>query len=401
MSRNELKLDDSDCMLLETTIPIIRIDDTMEPGECCTESENNDSNSSKAVVVTTPEPDSRKEPIIRILFRDEAAYSEYHGELREFLKSRHKNAKVKSKKSKLEILVMEQEQEPAMVDESPKDDDMFMVDTTPAKRKHEKEVPRYEFQRSTPNAHDGPAILGVKTTEPTTRRPMSCFNCDGDHTLRDCKKPKNYLKINQNRKARMGGGPKNERYHVDLEQKYGDVKAGGQISKKLKKALGLQPKELPPFIYRMRQLGYPPGWLLDARVGHSGISLFGHDGTIVLESDDEDGEVGVAGMKDKYDVSKIIEFPGFNVDPPEDCYDDALLFQCPPMRDEDRKENLLKNLGMTETTAYKKRKMSNVQLNNSAAKDKTDENKLDDMDIENEGRYLLSIIIEYDFPRPC
>nr|5LXR_B Chain B, Zinc finger CCHC domain-containing protein 8 [Homo sapiens]5LXY_C Chain C, Zinc finger CCHC domain-containing protein 8 [Homo sapiens]5LXY_D Chain D, Zinc finger CCHC domain-containing protein 8 [Homo sapiens]5LXY_F Chain F, Zinc finger CCHC domain-containing protein 8 [Homo sapiens]5LXY_H Chain H, Zinc finger CCHC domain-containing protein 8 [Homo sapiens]5LXY_J Chain J, Zinc finger CCHC domain-containing protein 8 [Homo sapiens]5LXY_L Chain L, Zinc finger CCHC domain-containing len=35
----------------------------------------------------------------------------------------------------------------------------------------------------------------------------------------------------------------------------------GVISEELQDALGVTDKSLPPFIYRMRQLGYPPGWL--------------------------------------------------------------------------------------------------------------------------------------------
>lgn len=33
-------------------------------------------------------------------------------------------------------------------------------------------------------------------------------------------------------------------------------------------------KSLPPFIYRMRQLGYPPGWLKEAEMEHSGLALY-------------------------------------------------------------------------------------------------------------------------------
>ena len=39
-------------------------------------------------------------------------------------------------------------------------------------------------------------------------------------------------------------------------------------------ALGVGANTLPPLIYRMRQLGYPPGWLKEAEVEKSGLALY-------------------------------------------------------------------------------------------------------------------------------
>lgn len=36
--------------------------------------------------------------------------------------------------------------------------------------------------------------------------------------------------------------------------------------------MNLLPNELPPFIYRMRVLGYPPGWFADAEIKTSAIT---------------------------------------------------------------------------------------------------------------------------------
>ena len=35
---------------------------------------------------------------------------------------------------------------------------------------------------------------------------------------------------------------------------------------------------MPPYIYQMRLLGYPPGHMLGAQVDESGISMFDKDG---------------------------------------------------------------------------------------------------------------------------
>lgn len=74
------------------------------------------------------------------------------------------------------------------------------------------------------------------------------------------------------------------------------------------------------FFLRMRLLGYPPGWLEEARLQHSGLSLFNSDG--IAENDThKEGEIIIDRNKDQYDVKKIYDFPGFNVPPPSGTSD--------------------------------------------------------------------------------
>lgn len=68
-----------------------------------------------------------------------------------------------------------------------------------------------------------------------------------------------------------------QRYHVDDEQKFAHFKPG-TVSKSLRSALGITSYELPPYIYNMRKLGYPLGWLEEIKVSHSGISMFDGSG---------------------------------------------------------------------------------------------------------------------------
>lgn len=63
------------------------------------------------------------------------------------------------------------------------------------------------------------------------------------------------------------------RYHTDNEQKFHHLKPGF-LSRRLRRALGLNENQLPRHIYNMHLLGYPPGWLEEAKVVHSGITLF-------------------------------------------------------------------------------------------------------------------------------
>jgi zinc finger CCHC domain-containing protein 8 len=72
----------------------------------------------------------------------------------------------------------------------------------------------------------------------------------GNHSLRDCEEPRNYVAINKNRKSyNSKRGSLNVRYHLDDNQKFGHF-IPGQISSKLRKALGVKDNELPRHIYR-------------------------------------------------------------------------------------------------------------------------------------------------------
>lgn len=71
----------------------------------------------------------------------------------------------------------------------------------------------------------------------------------------------------------------------------------------------------------MRKMGYPPAWLEEARVTHSGVAIYNTKGVPMLEEDEEEGEIVPDGAKDKYDITKIIEFPGFNVPLPKNMKD--------------------------------------------------------------------------------
>lgn len=49
-------------------------------------------------------------------------------------------------------------------------------------------------------------------------------------------------------------------------------------SQELRDAIGISPEQLPPYIYQMRRIGYPPGHLEDAKAQKSGLSMFDKDG---------------------------------------------------------------------------------------------------------------------------
>lgn len=54
-------------------------------------------------------------------------------------------------------------------------------------------------------------------------------------------------------------------------------------SQELLDALGVSANKVPPFIYRMRELGYPPGWLKEAEEENSGLQLYDGNGIVSFD----------------------------------------------------------------------------------------------------------------------
>lgn len=99
---------------------------------------------------------------------------------------------------------------------------------------------------------------------------------------------------------------------MEEEQKYAHL-TPGKISNKLREALGLNKNQLPPYIYQMRVLGYPPGWLEEAKFVYSNLELFDTDGKHVIPDNQRKNQ----GL----DYKRIVEYPGFNVPLEKDCED--------------------------------------------------------------------------------
>ncbi|KAM3938019.1 zinc finger CCHC domain-containing protein 8 [Leptodactylus fuscus] len=198
------------------------------------------------------------------------------------------------------------------------------------------EVPKYQQVFGQILSLDGQEVQ-VKAKRP---KPC-CFNCGSEeHQIKDCPKPRDLVRISMKRKEFMEscGESSNQnyqqRYHAEeVAERFARFKPG-MISEELQEALGISDRHLPPFIYRMRELGYPPGWLKDAELEDSGLSLY--DG-----KDTSDGEIEEAMPKKKqvsYDVSKLINFPGFNMPPPPGVSDDWRNFGSIPMQADHQKE---------------------------------------------------------------
>ncbi|XP_075969884.1 uncharacterized protein LOC142972549 [Anticarsia gemmatalis] len=291
-------------------------------------------------------------PLITVRFRDNKLASNYKEQIKAFMLNLiklHEGESLESENDtdlELDIWPEDLIEDMPVLEEEPVDNNLFFVDTDPGYDRPD-DIPRYS-QASTVISNNTPK----EPTPPPARRGL-CFNCDGNHTLRDCPEPKDFVRIANKRKSmpvRVG------RYHVEDDQKFGHL-IPGRISGHLRHALGLKRHELPLYIYRMRLLGYPPGWLEEARISHSGITMFDSSGNAILEPEEEEGEVSEPGSKDKFDIKKILDFPGFNVPASPRYKDEAHMFGLPPISEQDSKLSMLQYLAPNAMKAYKRKKL--------------------------------------------
>lgn len=154
-----------------------------------------------------------------------------------------------------------------------------------------------------------------------------CFNCGSyDHALKDCPKPRDNAAVlkarkehNMKKNQSVGSHNNPTRYYQNSRGgKFDDLKPGS-LTAETRKLLGLGEFDPPPWLNRMREIGYPPGYLaVDDEDQPSGITIFADD--IIEER--EDGEIPDMEIDMEIDPiederptkrrKKTIEFPGVN-----------------------------------------------------------------------------------------
>ncbi|ESO08616.1 hypothetical protein HELRODRAFT_190787 [Helobdella robusta] len=193
------------------------------------------------------------------------------------------------------------------------------------------------------------AVHGCVPAEETIslKRPRTCFNCGGDHCITECKQEMDKQRIIANKNNYLNN--KYQRYHKDeLSTKFVNFKPG-VISDNLRTALGLGPSDLPPYIYRMRNIGYPPGYLQQAYINEPQMTMFGPQGREIAEDGEllEEGEIDAnRAERGSYDASLLIDYPGFNVQVPDDVVDAHRRLNMLPMQPHHSKEFMLEHLKM-------------------------------------------------------
>lgn len=152
-----------------------------------------------------------------------------------------------------------------------------------------------------------------------------CFNCGSyDHALKECSKPRDNVAVNNARKQhnskrnQKAGSRKPTRYYQDTPGGKYDGLRPGVLDADTRKLLGLGELDPPPWLNRMREMGYPPGYLdLEDKDQPSGITIFAEE-EIKEETEGEDGEI--LGPDHPEPPRKMsIEFPGINAPIPDNA----------------------------------------------------------------------------------
>ncbi|KAI7743621.1 hypothetical protein M8C21_007835, partial [Ambrosia artemisiifolia] len=165
-----------------------------------------------------------------------------------------------------------------------------------------------------------------------------CFNCGSyNHALKECQKPRDNAAVNNARKQHNAKRNQNSisrnptRYYQDTPGGKFDGLRPGVLSPETRKLLGLGELDPPPWLNRMREIGYPPGYLdadADEEDEPSGIEIFG-DEVVVKKQETEDGEIldmdispphgGSEPPKPEPPKKMSVQFPGVNAPIPENA----------------------------------------------------------------------------------
>ncbi|KAK4368445.1 hypothetical protein RND71_012237 [Anisodus tanguticus] len=122
-----------------------------------------------------------------------------------------------------------------------------------------------------------------------------CFNCGSyGHALKDCPKPRDNAAVNNARKQHksrrnQSASSRNPtRYYQDSPRGKYDGLRPGALDSETRKLLGLGELDPPPWINRMREMGYPPGYLEEDEDLPSGITIFADEEN---KEETEEGEI--------------------------------------------------------------------------------------------------------------
>lgn len=186
-----------------------------------------------------------------------------------------------------------------------------------------------------------------------------CFNCLGDHMITDCPHPKDQRAIAKNRREFQSRTATSVRYHVD--ERFSHLRPG-EASDSLRSALRLRSDQLPEYIYRMRKLGYPPGWLKSAEISSSGLALYHEKGARLGNVGEEDGEIMEEKEKVQYSLDKLIEWPGFNSPVPEKFRDETGKYRAMSYSAVKTLKEMKRELRPNEEKGYVRGKMQDTSI---------------------------------------
>ncbi|XP_038996776.1 uncharacterized protein LOC120121499 isoform X1 [Hibiscus syriacus] len=160
---------------------------------------------------------------------------------------------------------------------------------------------------------------GLELKEEASR----CFNCGSySHSLKQCPKPRDSVAVNnarkqhQKSKRNQNAASRNAiRYYQSTQGgKYDDLKPG-VLGAETRELLGLGEFDPPPWLNRMREIGYPPGYLIPEDEDEpSGITIYADAET----EGHEDGEIAEM-VQPQPRMKMTVEFPGINASIPAEA----------------------------------------------------------------------------------
>ncbi|CAI0547699.1 unnamed protein product [Linum tenue] len=208
------------------------------------------------------------------------------------------------------------------------------------------------LDRNSVPLYDRGFVLGLTSADGTNNAergleifgdPARCFNCGAyNHALRECTKPRDAAAINSARKQHMA--KRNQNSHSRSSIRYYQSSSGGKydglkpgvLDAETRRLLGIGELDPPPWLNRMRELGYPPGYLdADDEEQPSGITIFGEEEAMVVSEEQEEGEIITGNnipeppLEPPRKMNKTIEFPGINAPIPENADEKLWAAGCP------------------------------------------------------------------------
>ncbi|KAL6287595.1 hypothetical protein ACE6H2_011985 [Prunus campanulata] len=166
-----------------------------------------------------------------------------------------------------------------------------------------------------------------------------CFNCGSyNHSLKDCPKPRNHVAVNNARKQlkfkrnQNANSRNSARYYQNSPAGKYDGLRPGALDAETRKLLGIGELDPPPWLNRMREIGYPPGYLdPDDEDQPSGIIIYADE---EIKGEQEDGEIIETDYPEP-ERKMTVEFPGLNGPIPENA-DERLWAPGPLFSDHSR-----------------------------------------------------------------
>ncbi|KAM3394713.1 putative protein isoform X1 [Capsicum galapagoense] len=147
-----------------------------------------------------------------------------------------------------------------------------------------------------------------------------CFNCGSyGHTLKECPKPRDNAAVNnarknhKSRRTQSASSRNPTRYYQDSPRGKYDGLRPGALDSETRKLLGLGEFDPPPWINRMREMGYPPGYLEEDEDLPSGITIFADEKNT---EETEEGEILDKSIPNP-PRKMSVDFPGVNAPIPE------------------------------------------------------------------------------------